>query len=119
MVSAVAVLAVFLPPSLPPSICHNPHAGPKYCFMTANDTVVEMPLRVENFTRRITDHCVEFIAERAAARDRGEQNPWFFMLSFFHVHTPLFTNRTNRGQLPFSRPRFLPACLRVCPCTYT
>jgi arylsulfatase A-like enzyme len=80
-------------------------SGPKYCFLTHNDTVVEMPLRVENFTRTVTDHAVEFIAERAAARaasaaagQTAPLPPWFFMMSWFHVHTPLFTNRTNRGR---------------------
>jgi arylsulfatase A-like enzyme len=86
-------------------------SGPKYCFLTHNDTVVEMPLRLENFTRTVTDHAVDFIAERADARDAmvntaavdavGEAivpPPWFFMMSWFHVHTPLFTNRTNRGK---------------------
>jgi hypothetical protein len=64
-----------------------------------------MPLRVENFTRTVTEHAVEFIAERAAARtayiaagETAPMPPWFFMMSWFHVHTPLFTNRTNRGR---------------------
>ena len=78
-------------------------SGPKYCFLTHNDTVVEMPLRVENFTRTITHHALEFLSERAVAREAAlavgqSVMPWFFMMSWFHVHTPLFTNRTNRGR---------------------
>ena len=74
-------------------------SGPKYCFLTANDTVIEMPLRIENFTKTITDHTVDFFRERANARDhRNVTRPWFFFHSWFHVHTPLFTNRTNRGR---------------------
>jgi arylsulfatase A-like enzyme len=74
-------------------------SGPKFCFMTENDTVVEMPLRIENFTRTITDHTIDFFRERANARDlRNVTQPWFFFHSWFHVHTPLFTNRTNRGR---------------------
>ena len=78
-------------------------SGPKYCFLLHNDTVVEMPLRIENFTQTITNHAVEFFEERAGAatmaRAAGEAvMPWYYMLSWFHVHTPLFTNRTNRGR---------------------
>ena len=66
--------------------------GPAFCMMFANDTVVEQPLRVEDFTATITEHAVSFIGRQTAAR------PWFFFMSYFHVHTPLFTNRTNRGR---------------------
>jgi steryl-sulfatase len=77
--------------------------GPSFCFMTANTTVVEQPLRLENFTKSITDHAVGFLDEQGnqaiAAKNRGEQpSPWFFFMSYFHVHTPLFTNRLNRGR---------------------
>ena len=66
--------------------------SPAFCFAMANDTVVEQPLRLENFTRKITDHAVAFIELQTAAQ------PFFFFMSYFHVHTPLFTNRTNRGR---------------------
>ena len=67
--------------------------GPAFCFLTANDTVVQMPLAIENFTGTITRHATDFI-------DRQQRGcaPFFFLMSFFHVHTPLFTNRTNRGR---------------------
>lgn len=65
-----------------------------FCFMTANDTVVQNPLRLENFTKYITDHALEFLANRAAFAAQ----PWYFFMSYFHVHTPLFTNRHNRGR---------------------
>ena len=45
--------------------------------------------KVENFTAAITDHATQFI--------QNAPRPWFFLMSWFHVHTPLFTNRTNRG----------------------
>jgi arylsulfatase A len=66
--------------------------GPTFCFLLANDTVVEMPLAIENFTSTITRHAVDFIGRQSAAA------PFFFFMSYFHVHTPLFTNRTNRGR---------------------
>eukprot|EP00656_Telonema_subtile_P053598 TRINITY_DN7805_c0_g1_i5.p1 TRINITY_DN7805_c0_g1~~TRINITY_DN7805_c0_g1_i5.p1 ORF type:complete len:450 (-),score=91.86 TRINITY_DN7805_c0_g1_i5:132-1481(-) len=66
--------------------------GPEFCFMMANDTVVQQPLRLENFTETITDHAVRFIATS------DPHQPWFFMMSYFHVHTPLFTSKANRGR---------------------
>lgn len=65
-----------------------------FCFMMANETVVQQPLRLENFTRYITDHAVDFLTTRAAAKAQ----PWFFFMSYFHVHTPLFSQRQNRGR---------------------
>jgi hypothetical protein len=66
--------------------------GPAFCLMMANDTVVEQPLVLENFTRRITEHAVAFVGRQSAAR------PWLFLMAYFHVHTPLFTSRANRGR---------------------
>jgi membrane-anchored protein YejM (alkaline phosphatase superfamily) len=66
--------------------------GPLYCFLMANDTVVEMPLAIENFTAHITRHATDFIWRQTTAA------PFYFLMSYFHVHTPLFTNRTNRGR---------------------
>jgi len=77
--------------------------GPSFCFLTANRTVVQQPLRLENFTSTITAHALDFIDRRAAeariARASGAMpQPWFFFMSYFHVHTPLFTSRLNRGR---------------------
>ena len=66
--------------------------GPAFCFLMANDTVVEQPLRIENFTSTISQHAVAFIERQTSAQ------PFFFLMSYFHVHTPLFTSRTNRGR---------------------
>eukprot|EP00938_MAST-03A_sp_MAST-3A-sp1_P005480 g5480.t1 len=66
-------------------------SGPVYCFAMANRTVVQQPLRLENFTEQITNHAVDFIYQH-------QDKPWFQMVSYFHVHTPLFTMRKNRGR---------------------
>ena len=66
--------------------------GPAFCFMMANDTVVEQPLVIENFTHHITEHAVAFIDRQSTT------TPWFFLMSYFHVHTPLFSSRANRGR---------------------
>jgi hypothetical protein len=78
----------------------------RFCFLTANDTVVQQPLRLENFTRTITDHTVAFLdgqgrEARAAAEAQDTHiahKPWFFFHSWFHVHTPLFVERGNSGR---------------------
>jgi len=67
-------------------------AGQTFCFLMKNDTVVEQPLRLENFTSTITTHAVDFI------RSQNKDDPWFFLMSYFHVHTPLFSQRKNRGR---------------------
>jgi len=77
--------------------------GPSFCFLTANRTVVQQPLRLENFTATITSHALQFFDARAAEVQASEvagttPRPWFFFMSYFHVHTPLFTNRSNRGR---------------------
>ena len=44
----------------------------------------QMPLRVENFTRTITDHAVDFIAERAVAvRTPQRYHAFLQMLAVF------------------------------------
>ena len=68
-----------------------------FCFLVANTTVVEQPLRVENFTSAITDHATGFIARHTPSSQHGRQ-PWLFLMAYFHVHTPLFTSRANRGR---------------------
>eukprot|EP00466_Bigelowiella_natans_P018362 jgi/Bigna1/41464/e_gw1.52.25.1 len=70
----------------------NKEAGQTFCFLMKNDTVVEQPLRLENFTSTITTHAVDFI------RSQNKDDPWFFLMSYFHVHTPLFSQRKNRGR---------------------
>lgn len=78
---------------------HKFKSGPKFCFMTANNTVVEMPLRIQNFTRTITDFAVDFIATEAALRAKANSRlPFFFFMAYFHVHTPLFTQPKNTGR---------------------
>lgn len=66
--------------------------GPTFCFLTANDTVVQSPLKLENFTSAITNHAIGFLDNQEVGA------PWFFFMSYFHTHTPLFTNRHNRGR---------------------
>ena len=66
--------------------------GPTVCFMMANTTVVQQPLHLENFTAAITQHAVRFL------QTSTPWQPWFFFMAYFHVHTPLFTNRANRGR---------------------
>ena len=50
-------------------------AGQTFCFVTHNDTVVQQPLRLENFTSTITDHALGFFEARAAE----PLTPWFFL----------------------------------------
>ena len=71
---------------------HKLASGPAYCFLFANDTVVQQPLAIENFTRTLTGFATQWIREQSAA------TPWFFFLSYFHVHTPLFVQRERRGR---------------------
>jgi hypothetical protein len=78
-------------------------SGPNYCFMTANDTVVQQPLRLQNFTSTITAHALEFLDVQAMRQKNAlvagdVPEPWYFLMAWFHVHTPLFTNRTNGGR---------------------
>eukprot|EP01052_Picozoa_sp_SAG31_P020135 SAG31_NODE_1500_length_8090_cov_10.522588_12_plen_665_part_00 len=78
-------------------------SGPNFCFMMRGNQVVEMPLRLENFTAHITGHALRFLENQAVnstfATATGQAvRPWYFLQSYFHVHTPLFTNRTNRGR---------------------
>lgn len=78
-------------------------SGPSFCFLTANDTVVQQPLRLENFTKTITDHAVAFLDQqgsrsKSALATGSPPQPWYFFMSYFHVHTPLFVNRLNRGR---------------------
>jgi len=54
-------------------------AGQTFCFLTHNDTVVQQPLRLENFTSTITDHALGFFEARAAE----PLTPWFFLCGTF------------------------------------
>ncbi len=68
-------------------------SSPIYCFAMENTTVVQQPLRLENFTQSITDHAVNFIRDTTSP-----DQPWLTFVSYFHVHTPLFTMRKNKGR---------------------
>ena len=59
-------------------ISQKSEKGPEFCFMMANRTVVEMPLRLENFTEETTRHAEEFIRRRSLEPD----TPFFFMMSY-------------------------------------
>ena len=48
------------------------------------------PSRTSRWT--LTGFATQWIREQSAA------TPWFFFLSYFHVHTPLFVQRERRGR---------------------
>jgi membrane-anchored protein YejM (alkaline phosphatase superfamily) len=77
----------------PDGISDKYRTSPTFCFLMHNESVVQMPLVLENHTEAITNHATSFIRERSAT-----DTPWFFFMSYFHVHTPLFTNKSNRGR---------------------
>eukprot|EP00055_Hartaetosiga_balthica_P013031 m.65220 g.65220 ORF g.65220 m.65220 type:complete len:538 (+) comp8146_c0_seq1:178-1791(+) len=57
------------------------------CMVMANNTVVSQPTIYSNLTQALTDHAISFIREKASF---GQ--PFFFLMSYVHVHTPLFTS---------------------------
>ncbi|GAB5355772.1 hypothetical protein AAMO2058_000234100 [Amorphochlora amoebiformis] len=72
--------------------------GPIFCFLLGNNTVVQQPLKLVNFTDAMTRHALEFLENAKAAQGGGNRVPWYFLMSYFHVHTPLFTAERNRGR---------------------
>ena len=67
--------------------CEVGHEDKTFCVLMANNTVVEQPTIYSNLTYVLTDHAVSFISRQAQA-----QQPFFFLMSFVHVHSPLFTS---------------------------
>jgi arylsulfatase A-like enzyme len=67
--------------------------GALFCLLMANLTIVQQPLRLATLTRELTRHATGAI-ERAVAAGR----PFLALLSFLHVHTPLFTAPENKGR---------------------
>eukprot|EP00047_Mylnosiga_fluctuans_P007900 m.5308 g.5308 ORF g.5308 m.5308 type:complete len:524 (+) comp1994_c0_seq1:10-1581(+) len=69
--------------------CHPDQSdeSKQYCILMANNTIVEQPTIYSNLTSVLTQHAVDFIDGHA----QGEK-PFFFYMSFMHVHTPLFTS---------------------------
>lgn len=63
-----------------------------FCMLMANTTVVEQPTRMQNLTLELTDHAVRFIATAAA-----QKVPFFFLMSYVHVHTALFSSPAFTG----------------------
>lgn len=62
------------------------------CFVMANTTVVEQPTVYSNLTAGLTRFSVDFIAANAA-----RAKPFFLVMSYVHVHTPLFSAPKNRN----------------------
>ena len=72
--------------SLHPRLCGYPWPGLAYrcccyCYQ-ANDTVVQQPLRLENFTKTITDHALAFIDERTSQQRNTQRSRLFFLVVF-------------------------------------
>ncbi len=59
----------------------------EFCMVMANHTIVEQPTIYSNLTSVITNHAIDFIS-----RSVSMETPFFFFMSFVHVHTPLFTS---------------------------
>ena len=76
--------------------------SPYFCLLMANDTVVQQPFKPQSMTQELTRHAIDFLQWAADANGRGAsagddagdtgEQPFFFMYSFLHVHTPLFSS---------------------------
>eukprot|EP00730_Choanoeca_flexa_P002180 TRINITY_DN10943_c0_g1_i2.p1 TRINITY_DN10943_c0_g1~~TRINITY_DN10943_c0_g1_i2.p1 ORF type:complete len:527 (+),score=90.49 TRINITY_DN10943_c0_g1_i2:95-1675(+) len=64
----------------------------QYCMIMANNTVVEQPTNYDNLTQIITDHTIDVMQHAVAI-----EQPFFAVMSFVHVHTPLFTSPRFRN----------------------
>ena len=60
--------------------------------LMANHTVIEQPTQMQNITSELTRHAVDFIA----ASSQGAR-PWFYLMSYIHVHSPIFTSPKFTG----------------------
>jgi arylsulfatase A len=69
--------------------CRGPlsRENKEFCMVMANHTVVQQPTVYDNLTDTLTGHAVDFITRQAATKQ-----PFFFLMSFVHVHSPLFTS---------------------------
>lgn len=78
--------------------CAMGHEKKEFCMVMANHTVIEQPTKMQNLTLELTDHAIRFINYSVAL-----QQPFFYLMSYVHVHTPLFaspmfTNVSRGGQ---------------------
>lgn len=77
--------------------CKQGHESSIFCTLYANDTIIQQPIKMENLTLELTRHAVDFITRQAEA-----DTPFFYYMSWLHVHTalfssPWFTNRSAGG----------------------
>ena len=56
--------------------------GSRSCFLMANETVIEQPLRLQNITSRFTHKAVDYIHARGA-----DAQPFFLLVSYAKLHT--------------------------------
>eukprot|EP00042_Codosiga_hollandica_P058666 m.888254 g.888254 ORF g.888254 m.888254 type:complete len:519 (+) comp59927_c0_seq3:5005-6561(+) len=72
--------------------CKDGSEDKHFCMVMANNTVVEQPTIYTNLTAILTDHALAFIDNAVA-----DSQPFFFFMSYVHVHTRLFSspNFTN------------------------
>lgn len=68
------------------------HEEPGFCMLMANHTVVEQPTQMQNITSELTRHAVDFITETS-----NRAQPWFYLMSYIHVHSPIFTSPAFTG----------------------
>ncbi len=59
----------------------------QFCVLMANHTIVQQPFFYSNMTESLTNHAIEYISDKVA-----QHQPFFFYMSYVHVHSPLFTS---------------------------
>lgn len=64
------------------------------CLLYRNNSIIEQPIHLENFTLRNTNEAIGFM-ENAILTER---KPFFVLMSYIKVHTALFTLPENSGR---------------------
>jgi hypothetical protein len=58
--------------------------------LMANHTVVEQPTQMQNISVELTNHAVSFLS-------KDSHKPFFYLMAYVHVHSPLFTSPPFAG----------------------
>lgn len=66
------------------------------CILMRNYTIVEQPIILDNMTARFTNEAVDYI-------ERNQAKPFLLFMSYFKVHTALFTTKKFKGHSGHSR----------------
>ncbi|XP_070545918.1 arylsulfatase H-like isoform X2 [Ptychodera flava] len=66
------------------------------CILMLNDDIIEQPYKAENMTLKLTQEALQYVS-------RHKNNPFFLLISYLTLHSPVFASRYFEGRSGIGR----------------